>query len=103
MCLSDIRRTAARSSVNYAGHYALGPQAEIRLFKERLEKRGQYSHMRYLGLDHEGDSPWALDLCSKSYAIWSEERRSSEPEKIAQMVETTASALSGRGTSCASR
>ena len=81
---------AARRSVSYAGHYALGTQNEIRLLQQRLRKRGLYSYSQYLGLDYEGDPLWALDLCSKSYAIWFEKRQTGVPEATTQITNTLA-------------
>ncbi|MBO4619878.1 MAG: transposase [Victivallales bacterium] len=78
---------AASHSVKYSGHFALGTQNEIRLLKQRLRKRGQYSYSRYLGLDHEGDPLWSLDLCSQTYAIWYERRQSSGSESTASIVD----------------
>lgn len=81
---------AARRSVSYAGHYALGTQNEIRLLQRRLRKRGLYSYSRYLGLDYEGDPLWSLDLCSKSYALWFEKCQTVVPESTAQITNASA-------------
>ena len=74
---------AANQSITYAGHYALGTQAELNLLRNRLKKRGLFSYTQYLGLDPEGDPLRALDLCSKRYALQREKHLSQQPEPVA--------------------
>ena len=62
---------------NFCRFFGAKRQADIAI------KRGTVPAGQYLGLDSEGDPLWALDLCSKRYALQREKHLSQQPEPVA--------------------